>query len=166
MAYRLNRRYAILYHLEMQKDRIVANPTEKDLHDVFRESLHAEDDFERGNAAAYVKEFGEASVYFVDDLIRLMDDPSSYIRHSVASSLLDIGKPAQAAIPVLIREMERYPDHSSAWFAAEALGKMADRDDSAVIEALIRARDSGGERLHEYAKRSLDKLGYGENQQD
>ena len=158
--YQWNQRTALLDSLKAQKDSIVANPTGTHLHDVFRESLHAKDDFERSNAAAYVRQFGEASIYFVDDLIRLLDDPSGYVRRTAASSLSTIGRPAKAAIPALIRAMDRYPGHSVSHFAADALGKMANRDDTAVIKALIRARDYGDETLYHSAIGALTKLGY------
>lgn len=53
-----------------------------------------------------------------------LDDPDAVVRQEAALAARALGPWAQPAVADLTRLINKYPRHSAAWFAAEALGKI------------------------------------------
>lgn len=69
-----------------------------------------------------------------------------------------IGPPAANATPLLIELIRSYPEDDIGWFAAEALGHVADPEDAEVRQQLREAMDASNQHLRRSAAEALAEL--------
>lgn len=108
-------------------------PAGKERAGVLRELLTSDDPHLREEAAQHLSDWGDHAVPFVPDLVRALNDPT--VRPAVARALGYLGPKAKAAVPMLVKLIDKGGRHRQTM--AIALGKI-DRKGHTAVPVLIR----------------------------
>lgn len=121
-------------------------------------ALDSTDSHTRSTAAALLRQLGPLAAPAVDPLITLVEGLDSQVKREAILALGAIGPSAERATPQLIEAMNRYPGADVGWFAAEALGRVADPQDQMVHQELQEALGTADHHLRASAAEALAEL--------
>jgi len=129
-------------HMNFLKDRLKANPSDREALEGMIEAMHSRDSFERTAAIGYLGEAGSAAKPAVPAIIEALTGSDGFNARAAAISLGQIGPAAKDAIPDLIRAIANHPNDDVGWFSAESLGHISSTNDADVMRVLMQATNS------------------------
>jgi hypothetical protein len=150
---RINKQMAVL------RDRVKANPPDKEALDEMIKLTQSNDSFERTAAIAYLGKAGSNAAPAVDALIKALNGDDPFNAREAATSLGEIGPSARSAVPDLIKAVQDRQDQDIGWFAAESLGRIVTPNDAEAVAVLRQAAKSTDERMRHSANEGLQELG-------
>ncbi|HEY2589930.1 MAG TPA: HEAT repeat domain-containing protein [Tepidisphaeraceae bacterium] len=153
-----NRAERLNARMEQLRTRFLAKPTNVAPLDELIRSLRSDESFERAAAATYIGRIGPQAERAVDPLVETLKSNDPYSAREAARALGEIGPSARRSVPALIQIVKEYPDSDRGWFAAEALGKVADSNDTNAVAALIGATNHSNKLLRYDASVGLRNL--------
>jgi HEAT repeat protein len=151
-------RERIVGRLSQLRENVIAQPSDTSSLQSLIKSLDSSDPFEQQAAATQLGLLRQLGAPAADRLAKAAKSPDPYLQREAVLALGRIGKPARIAIPSLLDVMETHKKSDSGWFAAEALGEIANSKDVDVISALSIASQDRDTRLRQNAKAALEKL--------
>jgi len=155
-----NGRETMVRRMSVLRDRAKSTPPDTQALQTLVQSLQSSEASVSTAAAMYLGEINDPAS--VDALVGALDrsGPSSDVELSAwaAKSLGNIGPDARSAVPALIQAARQNASRPTGWWSIEALGRIADPDDSAVITAMQQATASADEQMRQSAKAALDVL--------
>ena len=152
-----NQRVENVEELKERRERYREQQTREDLDFIIR-ALESDKSHRRVQAATSLRQLGPLAAPAIDALITAAEGEDLYVQREAMRALGSIGPAAKPAVPLFINAIKSYPDRDGAWFAAEALGEVADPDDEFVTAALKEASQYERYQLPEFARRALLRL--------
>jgi HEAT repeat protein len=151
-------RHRTYRRLEALRIRAAANPLDTDAVDGLVEALRSASSFRRAHAAAQLGKLGPAAARATNALVDASNGSDHYVAREAVMALGHVGPAAGVAVPDLLRIMKEQPNEDTGWFAAEAVGRIAEPNDAAVIAALEAASRSNVSSMAARAKFGLEAM--------
>lgn len=139
-----------------------ASPSSADLLRTILQSFTSGSDAERLEAVERVSTLGSfGSKTLTAELVKLLDDDNSYIRHAALHALAGLGRSASSSLPAIRSRIDeaagRYERTLAAWTATQVAADPRQLDD--LIPALLEALAADDPAINSYALQALSALG-------